>query len=198
MMADHEVLEAYRGGESDRVEFKASVNAQFIAFAGTSITDGVLDHKVISGRIDAVARAVLELLSLAVPVALTRDDGATDTKHALYPVPALRELTVNALMHRDYWGGNAPVRVHVFRDRIEIWNPGGPYGAVRRETFERGGVTAYRNPVVAEALKTLGFAQQFGFGIPFAREALAQNGNPPPEFQVENGYVNVIVRAAAV
>lgn len=180
----------------DPQRFVPGAYVQFVAFDGTSVTDEALDQKVISGRIDAVARALLELLLLAVPVALTRDEGPTDTKRALYSLPALRELTINALMHRDYWGGNAPVRLYVFRDRIEIWNPGGPYGSVRRETFERGGVTAYRNPVVAEALKTLGFAQQFGFGIPFAREALVKNGNPLPEFQVENGYVNVIVRAA--
>lgn len=180
----------------DPQRFVPGAYVQFVAFDGTAVTDEVLDQKVISGRIDAVARALLDLLLLAVPVALTRDEKPTDTKHALYSLPALRELTINALMHRDYWGGNAPVRLYVFRDRIEIWNPGGPYGSVRRETFERGGVTAYRNPIVAEVLKTLGFAQQFGFGIPFAREALVNNGNPLPEFQVENGYVNVIVRAA--
>jgi ATP-dependent DNA helicase RecG len=178
----------------DPQRFIPGAYVQFLAVDGTSITDEALDHKVISGRIDAVARGILELLSLAVPVALTRDDGPTDVKRPLYPISALRELTINALMHRDYWGGNAPVRVSIFKDRIEISNPGGPYGAVRRETFGRGGVTAYRNPVVADALKTLGFAQRFGFGIPFARKVLADNGNPEPEFQVETDYVNVVVR----
>jgi len=179
----------------DPLRFVPGAYVQFVAYGGASVTDPVLDQKVFAGRLDAVVRATLELVSLAVPVALTRDDSATDVKRPRYPVSALREIIVNAVMHRDYEGGNAPVRVSVFSDRFEVSNPGGPFGAVRRETFEEGGVTAYRNPVVAEALKTLGFAQRFGFGIPYARQALADNGNPPPDFKVENEYVSVVVRA---
>lgn len=179
----------------DPLRFVPGAYVQFVAFDGVSITDYVSDQKMLTGRLDVLARAILELVALSVPVALVRDEGPTDVKRPLYPLSALREIIINALMHRDYAGGNAPVRVYRYSDRFEISNPGGPYGAVRRERFARGGVTAYRNPVVTDALKTLGFAQRFGFGIPYALQALAENGNPPPQFEVENEYVNVVVRA---
>jgi len=76
-----------------------------------------------------------------------------------------------APMHR-YEATNAPVRVYWFDDRIEIHNPGGPFGSVTQENFGRPGVTDYRNPNLAEALRALGFVQRFGAGIAIARRAL--------------------------
>jgi ATP-dependent DNA helicase RecG len=99
-------------------------------------------------------------------------------------------------MHRSYEGTHAPVRVYWFNDRIEISNPGGPFGAVTIENFGRPGVNDYRNPVIASVLKVLGFVQRFGFGIAEAKRALEANGNPPVEFDVQPGSVLAIVRAA--
>ena len=59
------------------------------------------------------------------------------------------------------------------------------------------GATDYRNPLVAEILGHLGFAQRFGFGVPLARRELRRNGNPPPEFDFQPSHVGVTVRAAA-
>ena len=56
------------------------------------------------------------------------------------------------------------------------------------------GATSYRNPTVAEAMKNLGFMQRFGIGIETARRALEENGNPPPEFDVQDQFVLVTVR----
>jgi ATP-dependent DNA helicase RecG len=86
------------------------------------------------------------------------------------------------------------VRVYWFDDRIEISNPGGPYGAVTTENFGRPGVSDYRNPAIASVLKTLGYVQRFGFGIAEARRALRANGNPDLEFQVEPTIVLAVVR----
>ena len=58
------------------------------------------------------------------------------------------------------------------------------------------GVTDYRNPHLAEALKVLGYVQRFGVGIATARKVLAENGNPPPEFNVSATHVLVTVRSS--
>ncbi|MYA21564.1 MAG: transcriptional regulator, partial [Gemmatimonadetes bacterium] len=55
------------------------------------------------------------------------------------------------------------------------------------------GATAYRNPTLAEAMKTLGFMQRFGIGIQTARNALAANGNPPPEFDIQDTFFCVTI-----
>lgn len=111
-----------------------------------------------------------------------------------YPLIALRELVLNAITHRDYEHFNASVRVQWFDDRVEITSPGGPYGVVTKDTFDRR--NDYRNPALAAAMKSLGYVNRFGRGITLVRAALEQNGNPPPEFEVEDTYWSVTVRRA--
>lgn len=98
-----------------------------------------------------------------------------------YPEVAIRELLLNAIMHRDYQS-NTPVRFYWYADRIEIQSPGGLYGEVTAATLERE--SSYRNPVVAEAMKALGFVNRFGYGIQRAQEALRRAGHPPAEFEI--------------
>lgn len=100
-------------------------------------------------------------------------------------------------MHRTYENTSAPVRVYWFEDRIEISNPGGPYGSINRQNFGMPGRADYRNPQLAASFKILGYAQRFGAGIAIARDALAKNGNPPPEFQIEENFIAAIVRKSS-
>lgn len=100
-------------------------------------------------------------------------------------------------MHRSYENTHAPVRVYWFDDRIEIGNPGGPFGAVTQENFGSPGVTDYRNPNLAEAMKVMGFVQRFGVGIPIARAELKRIGSPAPEFLVAPTMTLAIVRGHA-
>lgn len=94
------------------------------------------------------------------------------------------------MLHRDY-ESNQPVRFYVFSDRIEIQNPGGLYGDARPENFPR--VNDYRNPVLAEAMAVLGYANRFGRGVARAQALLEQNGSPPPQFSYEQSHFLVIV-----
>jgi ATP-dependent DNA helicase RecG len=95
---------------------------------------------------------------------------------------AIRELLMNAIMHRDYQA-NSPVRFYQFSDRIEIQNPGGLYGEATAANFPNQ--NAYRNPKVAEAMNVLGYVNRFGRGIAKAQESLQKNGNPPAGFDID-------------
>ena len=75
-------------------------------------------------------------------------------------------------MHRTYEGTNSPVRVTWYDDRVEILSPGGAFGQVTPETFGRPGITDYRNPTLAEAMKSLGFAERFGIGLQIVRRGI--------------------------
>jgi len=86
------------------------------------------------------------------------------------------------------------VRLYWFNDRVEVHNPGGPYGQVTKRNFGRPGAYDYRNPNLAAVMKELGYVQRFGYGIVLARREMEKNGNPPPEFQVEDTHVAVILR----
>ena len=111
-----------------------------------------------------------------------------------YPVVALQQIVRNAILHRSYENTNAPVRIYWFTDRVEVQNPGGPYGQVTKENFGKPGAYDYRNPDLAAVMSDLGYVQRFGYGIPLARKEMAKNGNPDPEFEVEDAHVAVILR----
>ncbi len=166
---------------------------QFLRIDGTQLTDPIKDQKLLTGNLEDVLRRLDELLELNVSVSADLTSGPREIRRPDYPVVALQQLARNAVMHRTYEGTNAPIRIYWYADRIEIQNPGGLYGRVTPENIGRG-ATDYRNPLIAEIMHHLGFAQRFGVGLPIAQKALANNGNPPPEFAFSPTHVGVVLR----
>jgi ATP-dependent DNA helicase RecG len=168
---------------------------QFVRFAGQQMTDPIKDQKEIDGPLPELLRTVDEVLTAHISVSSKIAGQLIEVRHPDYPIEALRQFTRNAVLHRTYEATNSPVRLYWFDDRIEIHSPGGPFGQVNPENFGQPGVTDYRNPQIAEAMKALGYVQRFGVGIPIARRELQKNGNPPPEFTVQPANVLVTVRS---
>jgi len=167
---------------------------QFVRLDGTELTDAIRNQREISGPLPEAMRELDELLDVNISVSSDIISGATEIRRPDYPIVALQQLSRNAMLHRTYEGTNAPSRIYWFLDRIEIHSPGGPYGQVNEGNFGRPGVTDYRNPLLAEAMKTLGFVQRFGVGIQLARKELNKNGNPDVEFLVEPTAIVATVR----
>ena len=89
---------------------------------------------------------------------------------------------MNAVMHRDY-RSNTPTKFYQYKDRLEIVNPGGLYGNARPENFPD--VNDYRNPVIAEALRVMGYVNKFNRGIARVQKELVENGNGRAAFTVD-------------
>jgi ATP-dependent DNA helicase RecG len=157
------------------------------------LTDRIIDQRELTGTLADQLRQIDEVVRLNI-LRPTVVGGAMRDESSDYPEEALRQLIRNAVLHRSYEGTAAPVRVTWFEDRVEIQSPGGPYGQVTRATFGDPGVADYRNPTIAEALRSLRFIDRFGVGIPIARERLRANGNPPLEFTVEDAHILATVK----
>lgn len=115
--------------------------------------------------------------------------GVTDNgQHTELPI------TDELLRRRSYEHTNTPVRITWYTDRVEVVNPGGPYGIVNTANFGSG-VTDYRNPALADLMRSLGYVQRFGAGIPVVKSSLAANRNPPPTFEVTPTHVAVTIGA---
>ncbi len=102
-----------------------------------------------------------------------------------YPLKAIREIVLNALMHRDYsiFTENNPIRIEIYDDRIEISNPGGLYGSLTLE--ELGNIRGeVRNPRIASILEVLDTAENRYSGIPTIYEEMKKAGMLPPKFEV--------------
>ena len=111
-----------------------------------------------------------------VPVSILREKDVRN-----YPYKVLRELMMNAVMHRDYQA-NMPTRLYQYDSHIEIMNPGGLYGQARPENFPH--VNDYRNSVVAEMMKNLNYVNMFNHGIGEVQDLLKENQSPAAEFNV--------------
>ena len=177
-------------------DFLPGAYAQFLRIGGKELADDILDSEDIGGAVPDLLRRLDEKLRAhnRTEVAITAGD--TEQRTALYPIEALQQITRNAVMHRTYEGTNAPIRVSWFSDRIEVISPGGAFGAVAADNFGHPGLTDYRNPNLADAMKTLGYVQRFGVGIGIARRHLEKAGHPPPEFDVSSNFVRVTIYAA--
>ena len=162
---------------------------QFLRLAGIDLTAPVADEEVIHGAVADQIRRLEEKLEAHNLRGVRFADVTQEARREAYPMDALRQLVRNGFMHRSYEATNAPVRVYWFDDRIEIHNPGGPFGSVTPENFGQPGITDYRNPNLAEALRALGYVQRFGAGIAIARQALGQR----LRFEVQPGFVAAIV-----
>ncbi len=165
---------------------------QFIRFNGTELTDPILDQKEVSGVLPDQISRIEDILKAHISTSLK----LSDTNHIQspdYPITALSQIVRNAVIHRNY-KSNTPVRIHWFNDRIEIQSPGGPYGELNIGNFGEEGLTAYRNPTIAEGLKNLGFVERFGFGIPKAKKSLKENGNPELELKAQESTILAVVR----
>lgn len=164
---------------------------QFLRVGGDTLDAPILNDQTIEGdllsvlrRLDALVDA--QLTKYPVPDSLLREKSVES-----YPRVAVRELLLNAVMHRDY-ASTAPLRITWLEDRLEIQSPGGLYGEASPDNFPSQ--TSYRNPVIAEALKALGYVNRYGRGVLRAQAALERNGSPPAEFLFDSGYVLATIR----
>lgn len=180
----------------DPTEWVPGAYIQFVRFDGTQLTDPVKTAREIRGPFPDLLSELDEVLRVNIQSAVDATSATREIQRPDYPLVALQQLARNAVLHRAYESTNAPIRLYWFIDRVEIQNPGGPFGQVTRLNFGSPGVCDYRNPHIAAVLKELGYVQRFGMGLAMARKAATDNGNPAPEFQVEDAFVNVTVRRA--
>ncbi len=176
-------------------DFLPGAYVQFIKFGGVNPFDPIEDNEDIRGAVADVIRRLDDKLKSHNRVAVDPISGATERRTTLYPLAAIQQVTRNAVMHRTYESTNAPVHVRWFANRIEVSSPGGPFGIVTSANFGTPGLVDYRNPNLAEALRTLGFVQRFGVGIQLARKSLLDSGLPEPQFSVDQNSVVVEIHA---
>ena len=109
-----------------------------------------------------------------------------------YPITAIREVLLNALVHRDYsiHTEGMPIQLQIFPDRIVVTNPGGLYGRITLDQL--GQIQAdTRNPVLATALETLSLTENRYSGIPTIRHEMRMHGLPMPKFEDSRGSFKV-------
>lgn len=155
---------------------------QYVKFQDTEMTSNVEYEKVFSGAL------ITELMTLddfiknnIIKERPIKSDSFRESTIRNYPYWALRELLMNAIMHRNY-ESHAPIYIYEFLNRIEIINPGGLYGEATPQNFPNA--SDYRNVVIAESIKILGYVNRFNYGVKRAIDELKKEGNVSPDFDL--------------
>jgi len=143
-----------------------------------------LDNKRIEGTLSAMLSETLSFCKRNMKTRTMIDsDSGERTDKTEYPIEAIREAVLNALIHRDYshFTEGTPIQVNFFSNRLEIHSPGGLYGRI---TVEDLGKTRpdLRNPVLATMAEFLLKTENRYSGIPTIRRELKNAGLPEPQF----------------
>ena len=109
----------------------------------------------------------------------------------LIPPDALREILVNALIHRDYSIAGGDMSLAIFDDRVEIWSAGRLPGGITPEILTQKHNSIRRNPIIAEAFYRAGLIEKWGRGTNRVVAQCRQHGIAAPEFGEVGGSVAV-------
>lgn len=102
-----------------------------------------------------------------------------------YPLEALREAVLNALIHRDY-SINSNIQIRVYRDELSILNPGGlPEGLHVEDLYEREHQSVLRNPIIAQVMYYVGFIEKWGSGTYRILNLCREQKLPDPVFTAD-------------
>lgn len=153
-----------------------------------------LDNQRIEGSISEMLQGAIQFVrkNMRTKTIVNPDTGEREDRTD-YPLLAVREALVNALVHRDYsiHTEGMPIQILMFENRLEIRNPGGIYGRIKMDQLGKVQPDT-RNPVLASALEVLGITENRYSGIPTIRRELEAYHLREPEFVEERG--NFIVR----
>ncbi|WP_223640733.1 ATP-binding protein [Corallococcus sp. EGB] len=112
----------------------------------------------------------------------------------LIPPDAMRELLVNAFIHRDYSIAGGAVSLAIFDDRVEIWSAGRYPKGITPESLTRPHLSVQRNPIIAEVFYRAGLIEKWGRGTNRVAEMCRAAGLSSPEFAEVTGAVVVALR----
>ena len=164
---------------------------------GSTGEDGerFIDNKRITGPIpDMLKEAIDFVRTNSRTKSVIGEDGLRHDKDE-YPAVAVREAILNAMVHRDYSSHteNVPIRIEMYRDRMEIKNSGGLYGRITIDSLGKVRPET-RNAALANILELLRITENRYSGIPTIRTAFREAGLPAPVFSVLHGEFKVVFK----
>ena len=165
-------------------------------FHGNDIVKPIPAYQVYKGDVfQLVNQAVDFVLSKINASVGTRDKSTQVPVHYELPVAAVSEAIVNAVAHRDYTS-NGSVQVMLFKERLEIWNPGSlPFGlSPAKLRLPHSSIPA--NPLLAEPMYLAGYIERLGTGTGDIIRLCSEEGLREPDFIQEEFFRTVIWRAS--
>lgn len=151
-----------------------------------------IDNKKIEGTIPQMIDGAMNFISRNMREKTIIDSNGKRADKTEFPLKAIREIILNALIHRDYSTNteSSPIRIMMFKNRIEVENPGGLYGRITLDSLGKVGADT-RNPYIAANLEMMIDTENRFSGIPTIRNEMQKAGLKPPLFESSRGVFKV-------
>jgi ATP-dependent DNA helicase RecG len=168
-------------------------------FRGTEITGEIVDNRQERMNAFAMVREGIAFLERTMPLGARFPTGKI-FREDRFPVPldALREILLNAIMHRDYSHYSGYVAIVVFDDRIEIRSYGHLPTGITVEQLSKKHDSKPTNPLIAEAFHRTGAVEIWGRGTNRVISMCKKYGTAVPVFEDRNGFMHVTFKTEMV
>ena len=149
-------------------------------FTGNEIGD-IFEKKDIEGKLVDQIMNIESVIKLYTQSKVVIKGFEKESRYEI-PLEAMRELIVNAVVHRDYHI-KSQIRIFIFDDRIEIMSPGKLPNTITLENIRWGGIHVERNPIIVSFLAKMGYMTQIGTGIIRAIRLVKEHTGREPDFE---------------
>jgi len=149
----------------------------------------LLNQDVVEGNIFELADAVLEILDKKYFTKSISYEGLQRIETTEYPYPAIREILLNAIVHRIYQ--TTPITVRIYSDRLEIWNLGALPKELSAEDLKKTHSSYPKNPLIAQVFYKGGLIESWGRGTIKIIEECRKHNLPEPEIKEVGGGIQV-------
>ena len=146
-------------------------------------------QEVCEGNLMRMLKDVMEQLERKFLTKPIRFEGIHRIEELEYPVAALREMLLNALVHRNYMGSMTQMKV--YDNRLTLWNAGTLPEELTIEQLFKIHESIPRNPLIAEVCYKVGYIDSWGRGVEKIAEACREAELPPPQFTERSGGILV-------
>lgn len=153
-----------------------------LRFMGNEVGESMADTQELSGPLSQIIDGAASFGIRNTPTT-AHIEGIVETEHPQYPRAVLRELIVNAVVHRDYSLEGSQIRLVIFDHRLELYSPGRLPNGMTLENLRYFNHVA-RNPLIVQYLSRLGYMRDFGTGIPRVIRLMRDHNGTAPEFQL--------------
>jgi len=159
------------------------------------IEEIIIGDKFISGNLFRQLEAAEEAIKGFINVRYDISEDSFKRKEIWdYPIKAIREALLNAVVHRDYFMSNRQTQIKIFDDYIWFHNPGGLPEGITIDDLMRPHSSFPRNPLIANVMYRSDFIEAWGTGIERMCSAILKAGLLLPEFKEELGGLSVYFR----
>ncbi len=178
----------------DPAQFYPGISVRIGRF-GSSDTD-LQFQEVVEGNLIHCLREALSQILGKFTIKPIRFEGIQRIEEPQYPIDALREILLNAMVHRRYQSG-VHVQIRVYVERIIFWNDGPLPEELSVEKLLGFHSSYPRNPLIADACFKAGYIDSWGRGIEKVTEACRAAGLPKPHFEESQSGMQVTLFAKA-